>query len=176
MPQDIPPKGWTFETMLALMEERANSIEEKFNSVDRRFEDKDLRDEQRFQGQTKSVEAAFAAANAAVNAALSAAEKAVTKAEIAAEKRFDSVNEFRGQLKDQTATFIPRQEAQVLVDNLTERVRKTEDSLSRYGGVILQTDKGKAQSMWMVTALVAIGTAIISMAGLVYAVLSHIRQ
>ena len=42
--------------------------------------------------------------------ALQAAEKAVTKAELAAEKRFESVNEFRNQLKDQTGTFITRNE------------------------------------------------------------------
>jgi len=37
-------------------------------------------------------------------------ERAVNKAEIAAEKRLDAVNEFRGQLKDQAATFVTRTE------------------------------------------------------------------
>ena len=52
----------------------------------------------------------FKAQDRAVLAALAAAEKAVSKAEIAAEKRFDAVNEFRGQLKDQAATFVTRTE------------------------------------------------------------------
>ena len=37
-------------------------------------------------------------------------ERAVTKALDAADKRFESVNEFRNQLKDQTGTFITRNE------------------------------------------------------------------
>jgi len=36
---------------------------------------------------------------------MAAAEKAVTKAEVSAEKRFDSVNEFRAAMKDQTSSF-----------------------------------------------------------------------
>ena len=52
----------------------------------------------------------FRAQEQAVAFALQAAEKAVTKAELAAEKRFESVNEFRNQLKDQTGTFITRNE------------------------------------------------------------------
>ena len=52
----------------------------------------------------------FKAQEQAVTFALQSAEKAVTKAELAAEKRFESVNEFRDQLKDQTGTFITRNE------------------------------------------------------------------
>lgn len=52
----------------------------------------------------------FKAQEQAVAFALASAEKAVTKAELAAEKRFESVNEFRNQLKDQTGTFITRNE------------------------------------------------------------------
>ena len=43
--------------------------------------------------------------------ALASAEKAVEKSERAMNERFASVNEFRGQLKDQTASFLSRQEA-----------------------------------------------------------------
>jgi len=52
----------------------------------------------------------FKAQEQAVAFALASAEKAVTKAELAAEKRFESVNEFRNQLKDQTGTFLTRNE------------------------------------------------------------------
>jgi hypothetical protein len=54
--------------------------------------------------------------------ALSASDKAVTKSEIATEKRFDSVNEFRAQLKDQAATLMPREEA-------TNRFKSIEDKI-----------------------------------------------
>ncbi len=53
----------------------------------------------------------FDAQEKAVAAALAAAKEAVVKAETAAEKRFDSVNEFRNTLKDQAGTFITRGEA-----------------------------------------------------------------
>lgn len=65
--------------------------------------------------------------------ALSASEKAIAKAEASTQKaidktaddiktRFDSVNEFRGQLSDQAATFIPRKEAEQRIDSVLERV------------------------------------------------------
>ncbi|MEU7752715.1 hypothetical protein [Micromonospora sp. NPDC049171] len=54
---------------------------------------------------------------AQVGLALAAADKAVTKAEIATEKRFESVNEFRQTLSDQTKTFIARVEFEVVRDS-----------------------------------------------------------
>lgn len=62
-------------------------------SIEQSFAEKDLRDNQRFDAQSKALDAARIAADLAVQAALVAAEKAVTKAEIAAEKRFDTVSE-----------------------------------------------------------------------------------
>lgn len=69
----------------------------------------------------------------AVQAALQAAKEAVLKAEVATEKRFASVNEFRGQLADQTNTLMPRQEYTVQhkaledkITELTDRVNRTE--------------------------------------------------
>lgn len=50
-----------------------------------------------------------------------AQEKAVAKAETAAEKRLDSVNEFRAQLSDQAQTFMPRNEAAILIRALDDK-------------------------------------------------------
>lgn len=58
-----------------------------------------LANEQRFKAQEQAI--AFA---------LAEKEKAIIKAELGTEKRFESVNEFRNQLKDQTGTFITRNE------------------------------------------------------------------
>lgn len=80
--------------------------------------EKDKRDEQR-----------FAAQGEAVTAALLAQEKAVVKAETANEKRFESVNEFRKTLSDQTSSFPSRVELQALaarVTDLATRMDKTE--------------------------------------------------
>lgn len=64
--------------------------------------------------------------------ALTAADKAVLKAELATEKRFESVNEFRGQLADQAATLASRREMETMqlainlrLDNLSERLTET---------------------------------------------------
>lgn len=75
--------------MLKLVEEKNNQLRESESRAN----------EQRFKAQEQAV--AFA---------LAASEKATTKADAANEKRFDGVNEFRSQLKDQAATFITRGE------------------------------------------------------------------
>ena len=54
----------------------------------------------------------FEAQDKAVSAALSAADRAVAKAEMATEKRFDSVNEFRGALADSARLLMPRAECE----------------------------------------------------------------
>jgi len=64
----------------------------------------------------------FDAAEKAVQAALSAADRAVSKAELASEKRFEGVNEFRNTLSDQQRTLIPRQEVDVLMQAMNEKI------------------------------------------------------
>lgn len=102
--------GWTFETLLAHFRELIN--------------ERDIRYQQRFEGQDRAVQAALAAQEKAVSAALSAAERAVLKAEAAAERRFESQNEFRGQLSDQAARQLPRAEAAVEFANIRERLEQ----------------------------------------------------
>jgi cell division septum initiation protein DivIVA len=77
------------------------------------------------QAQKDAVSTAFTAQEKAVAAALTAADRAVSKAEFASEKRFDSVNEFRAQLSDQAASFVPRGEFNRALEALTERVDAT---------------------------------------------------
>lgn len=89
----------------------------------------DLRYQQRFDAQGQALTAALLAAEKAVQTALIAAEKAVTKAEVANEKRFESVNEFRKTLSDQTQSFPSRVELSALADrvaDLATRLDKTE--------------------------------------------------
>jgi len=83
--------GWTIETLY-----------EHFNKL---FAEKDLRDDQRFKAQEKAVESALKAQQDSVSAALNSADRAVQKSEAAYNDRFNSVNEFRGQISDQTKEF-----------------------------------------------------------------------
>lgn len=71
----------------------------------------------------------FESSDKAVRAALQSAELAVNKAEAAAEKRFDSVNEFRKTLSDQTNSFVTGDKFDGLalqVAQLTDRFNQTE--------------------------------------------------
>ena len=68
----------------------------------------------------------FSDSDKAVQAALEAAEKAVIKAEAAADKRFDATNEFRGQLADQSATFMTKVEADLRFKALTDTRQKAQ--------------------------------------------------
>jgi hypothetical protein len=115
----------------------------------------DKRYEQRFIAQEGAVQSALTAQEKAVNAALIAADRAVAKAEVAAEKRFDSTNEFRGQLRDQQLTFPSKAEVEQRFLALLERVGKVEERLTRAEG----NGAGRATTMaWVVTAVtVALG-------------------
>jgi hypothetical protein len=76
----------------------------------------------RFEAQDKAVAAALAAQEKAVTAALAAADRAVAKAEAASEKRFESVNEFRGALADSARLLMPRAEAEQLFRAMAEKI------------------------------------------------------
>lgn len=85
-----------------------------------------------------------------IDKAFASSEKAILKAEASAERRFESVNEFRGQLADQARTLLPRELfdqfvgeyrdhheiLRRLVQQLSERVTQME---ARGGG---EKDKG----------------------------------
>jgi len=122
--------GWTVDTLRAHM---AALMAEK-----------DLRDQQRFDAQQLALRDALTAQEKAVNAALTAAEQAVQKAEGAAEKRFDAVNEFRGQLADQARDFQPRKESQVLFDSLGEKIS---DLSKRLTDVTLSVERINANNL-----------------------------
>ena len=117
--------SWTVDTLLALMDER------------------DQRYGQRFEAQQEALTAALIAAEKAVSKALEAAEKAVSKAEIATEKRFESMNEFRDQLRDQAATLLSRVEYAAKVDSLDKAISDLTARVDRRDG----TGTGR-KDMW----------------------------
>ena len=96
------------------------------------FAGRDKAVEAAFIAQEKAVSAALVQQEKAVAAALAAAKEAVLKAEVAADKRFEAVNEFRGQLTDQNKTFATR----VDFENLKEQLNKLENMQSRGQGTI----------------------------------------
>lgn len=111
------------------------TIEQLYTLINER----DRQYQQRFESQEKAVNAALIAAKEAVNAALSAAQTAVNKAEIANEKRLDNQNEFRGQLKDQAASLMPRAEADAHFQSIEKELKRVSDAVAagtgRFEGV-----------------------------------------
>ena len=85
MPRDEECQGWTLSTLYTHFDTLIKSNDNRYNQ---RFVD----------------------SKDAVQSALAAADKATGKAEEAQEKRNEGMNEFRGQLKDQSAGFVTRTE------------------------------------------------------------------
>jgi hypothetical protein len=119
--------GWTTDTLKYYTDQRFEHLNGALSEL------RAMLDE-RYRSQEKAMETAFSAADKAVQAALLSAEKAVTKAEVAAEKRFEATNEFRGQLADQAATFLPRTEAEAVNLRNTERINELQDRMNRAEG------------------------------------------
>ena len=63
-----------------------------------------------------------------------ATKEAVRKAETATEKRFESVNEFRAQMADQSALFISRREVEAVANAQAEKITAITDRLNRSEG------------------------------------------
>jgi hypothetical protein len=96
---------------------------------------------------------------------VSSAALARDKYDIAIEKRFDSVNEFRAQLTDQTATFMPRAEMEARLASIAEKVQVNAD---RVNG-ITATGLGRKESQASMYALVGLLATILAIAGMILA-------
>jgi hypothetical protein len=117
--------------------------------------------------------------NRAVASALASADRAVSKAEAAAEKRFESVNEFRGALSDQAKSMMTRAEVDAALGVLREKIEglnglanRLENFIGRGTGQEAAEAKALAQRNWMVgltvTTFISLLTAAIAVAGLIF--------
>src|ERR1700730_3038561 len=146
------------EEFAVLLERFANERDKRYSEMfktqkdmsDQRFADQAIAISTAFAANEKAITAAFAAneklVTAAFNAnekatamALASAKEAVAKAEAASEKRFESVNEFRGQLRDQAASFITRDEYSIQLKSITDKLDNAVVSFS------VQLDRATSQ-------------------------------
>jgi len=135
------------------------TIESLRDFLIRLIEINDKRYDQRFADAKTAVDIAFNAQKESVNSALLSADRAVLKAESAAEKRFDSVNEFRATLADQQRMLMPRAEAEIIFKSLADRIQVLSDDKKTNEG----QKKGSGEMIaWFIAAL-GVGTAIISL-------------
>ena len=157
--------GWTVDSLASYVQRQfadlARNLDERHAAMTK------LLDE-RYATQTKAVDAAFVAQQTAMQTALTAAEravatamlaaeKAVDKAEDAATKRFEAVNEFRGQLSDQASTFMPRTEADVRLQGLAKDVAALKEQLDKTSGRGAGMDKAWG---FLVAVVAAVGGVI----------------
>jgi Flp pilus assembly protein TadB len=142
---------WNVATLKALLDER------------------DLRYQQRFDSSQEALTAALTAAEKAVAAALAAAKEAVIKAENASEKRFESVNEFRGALTDQAGKMLTRTEADQRFLAINDAILRIEKVQASAGGA---DSKGESTTR---TAL-SIAAIVISVLVALFAAFSRLPQ
>ena len=144
------------------------ALDDKFTVM---MSEAEKRNGQRFDAQQMAVKTAMDAAEKAVTAAMAAAEKAVTKAEVASERRFESVNEFRKALTDQTNTFLPRVEYRTSHESMVDRVNQNTERISQ-----LETSGiSKAKGISIVGEFVLGGFAILASIAAVIAIFLHIK-
>jgi hypothetical protein len=116
--------------------------------------------DQKFIDNNAFIDRRFADADKALTAALNAAKEAVGKAETAATKRFESVNEFRAQLSDQVATFLPRTEADIRFTSLSDKIDTNTSSIDRTGGGSTASQRALSVGLSLAAMLVSIGAII----------------
>lgn len=100
---NVPVAEWTTGTLKVYHDDKINAVEKVAAAETKRI-DSDIQQlnillDERSVNQEKGV-----------HAALEATKEAIAKSDAATEKRFESVNEFRRTLSDQTNTFLPRAE------------------------------------------------------------------
>ncbi len=133
---------WTVEQLRELIREVNEERDRRYSD---RFEGLEKAMAAGFAAAKEAVAAALAAAKEALTAAFGAAKEAITKQEMATEKRFEGVNEFRNQLKDQQQTFVSKAEATTKFDDFSRRVTELERIANREAGGAAGTSRARTR-------------------------------
>ena len=88
---------------------------------------------------------------------LASSDRAISKAEVATEKRFESVNEFRQTLSDQTKSFISKVEFEALRDTAGTRIADLSSRLDKIEGKAVGLNAGW---IYLLGGLSALGTLV----------------
>lgn len=153
--------AWTIDSLHVHINARIDNLEKRLAE---RAADSQRAVAEAFTAHEKLTDMQIAAAAKAVDAALASAEKAVSKAEAASEKRFEAVNEFRAQLSDQAALFLPRTEYAANHQNLADRVSELTDRINRTEGQQAGSQVTKGAIVTYLAAAVAVIGLIVAIA------------
>ena len=162
--------GFTVDTLRYYMQRQLDDFKERMQE---RYETQTKATDAAFVAQQTAMQTAFTGASTAVQAALESAEKAVTKAEVAAEKRFEAVNEFRGQLADQAATFLPRTEADVRLGAMGDKVEELRKQVDLKQGRDSGTQENRNNSRLSMNTVLAAVIAFAAVASVIVALIIH---
>ncbi len=86
----------------------------------------------------------FTALDEKTTTAQATSKEAITKAETATEKRFDSVNEFRSAMSDQSRLLMPRAEADARFGSVAEKI---EEMKKIYDGALASLHSTRSEAM-----------------------------
>lgn len=132
-------EGWTLETLR--------------QHLTRVIDDADRRYEQRYVHSLREQDAKEAAARDSLRAALEAVQEAVSKAEATTARRFESVNEFRSAMQDQTSHFSTKTEMEARINDLTGQLNRLSSRITESEAA----GKGRVQLWgWLVGAVGAV--------------------
>ena len=105
--------------------------------MDQRFSDQAVALTAASVASEKAIQSAFAASERATTSALTSAKEAVQKAEISSDKRFEIIDEIRGQLKDLGQVSLPRTEYASEFVVLQARMEAIESELAKIVGALI---------------------------------------
>jgi hypothetical protein len=93
---------------------------------------------------------------------LASSDKAISKAEVATEKRFESVNEFRQTLSDQTKSFISKVEFEALRDTTGAQIAGMSSRLDKIEGKAVGFNAGWIYLLGGLSAVGTVGSVIVA--------------
>jgi ribosomal protein RSM22 (predicted rRNA methylase) len=116
-------------------------------------------------GAEKRSDERFEAMKAMVQEAFVGSQKAIDKAERATELRFESVNEFRAQLSDQSTRFVTRDTVDALMQKLETEIARNRQDLDDLAKRVDLREGVVAGSRFTIGHVIAIATLALAVIG-----------
>lgn len=128
--QDQTPSSWTVDTLRVFLSAKISDLhdmlqeryEQQTKAVDAAFSSQQIAMQVAKTEQGTAMNTALAVQKEAINTAMAASDKATAKAETAADKRFEESNGYRQQLQNQAQTFATKEEVDVRMKAFTDKL------------------------------------------------------
>jgi hypothetical protein len=121
--------------------EREKAAQALSTSLERSIREGDERLREHIANQVDQIQAALDSARRETQFANDASQKAIEKAETSTDKRFAAVNEFREQIADQAARFVPREVADAENKDALRRIEANAESIATLRNTTLTRER-----------------------------------